>query len=429
MNKILAIPAVLAFLLAASPAFAEVYAIIGGKVHTMGPRGTIEPGTVLIEDGRITAVGAGITVPEGATRIDASGRVVTPGLMDSYSHLGLVEIGAVAETVDFRLKDHELGAGFQAALGLNPASSLIPVTRIEGITRAVAVPEAGVGVFAGQGAVIHLGGQTGYLVDSSVAVFAVLGESGGELAGGARGAAVVRFQQALDEALYYDSHRAAYDTGSQRYHYKRLDLEALVPVVKGLKPLAVVVNRASDIRTLLALIRDTRVRLILLSAVEGWKVAGEIAAAGVPVVVNPIENLPRTFDRLEATYENAARLQAAGVTVAFTAEFSFPPGTHNARLLTQLAGIAVSYGLPWQEALKAMTVNPARIWGLDGQYGTLEPGREADVVVWSGDPFELTTRAERVFIRGRDIPLESRQTKLRDRYLNLDQSDPPFAYR
>jgi imidazolonepropionase-like amidohydrolase len=417
------LPIILAGLVA--PAFAETVAITGATIHTEGPQGTIQNGTLVIENGRIRAVGGPATaVPAGARRIDAHGKVVTPGLFDSLSTLGVVEVGAVEGTRDSRVQDDRVTAAFNVADGLNPRSVLIPVNRIEGLTRAVVAPSPGKSLIAGQGVVITLGGPGDFLVRSPVAMFAVLGEEGSHLAGGSRAAALLRLKEAFQDALDYNANRKAFDAGGRRsYALSRLDLEALLPVVKGTLPLVVAVDRASDIETVLRFAKEWKLKLILSGVTEGWKVADQIAAAKVPVLVNPMEDLPNSFDSMGSTLENAARLHKAGVTLAF-----MTGDAHNARNLKQGAGNAVAYGLPWDAALEAITKTPARIWGIADRYGTLEPGKDADVVIWDGDPLELTTFADAVFIRGKEMPMKSRQTELRDRYKDLGGS-VPLAYR
>jgi imidazolonepropionase-like amidohydrolase len=416
---------VLAFGVNLAPALAETIAITGAKIHTVGPQGTIENGTLIIEDGKIRAVGAALPVPAGTRRIiDAKGKVVTPGLFDSLSRLGVVEVGAVQGSNDARIEDDRITAAFRVVDAYNPRSTLIPVNRIEGLTRAVVAPNPGKSLIAGQGAVVDLSGPGDYLVRSPAAMFAVLGETGAELAGGARSGALLRLREALQDALDYAANRKAFEQGDRReYALSRLDLEALVPVVKGELPLVVAVNRASDIESTLRLAKEFGLRLILAGVNEGWLVARQIADAKVPVLVSPLDDLPGNFETLGATLENAARLAKAGVTMAF-----MTGDAHNARNLKQAAGNAVAYGLPWDAALAAMTVVPARIWGLADRYGTLEPGKDADVVIWDGDPLELTTFADAVFIRGREIPMTSRQTELRDRYKDLNKAMPP-AYQ
>jgi imidazolonepropionase-like amidohydrolase len=398
------------------PAFAETVAIVGGKVVTAGPAGTIENGTVVIQDGKIRAVGANVSVPAGARRIDASGKVVTPGLMDSLSRLGLVEVGAVAETRDTSTKSDTITAAFDVEEALNPRSILIPVNRVEGLTRAVVAPAPGSSLIAGQGALIHLGGPEGgpenYVVKPKVAMFGVLGEGGMGYGGGSRAAALLRLREALADARDYAKNRQAYDQGDRReYSLSRLDLEALQPVVKGEMTLVLVVNKASDIESALRLAKEEKLKIMLAGADEAWEVADEIAAARVPVLISPIDNLPAAFETLGATLENAARLHRAGVTFAF-----MTGDAHNSRNIRQQAGIAVANGLPWDVSLAAMTSIPARLWGIADRYGTLEPGKDADVVVWDGDPLEVTSFPEAVFIRGVQMPEDSRQLELRDRY-------------
>jgi imidazolonepropionase-like amidohydrolase len=212
-------------------------------------------------------------------------------------------------------------------------------------------------------------------------------------------------------------HRGDYDAARRRrYALGRLDLSALEPVVRREIPLVVAVERASDIRALLALARELDVSVVVTGGAEAWMVAADLAAARVPVILNPLTDLPYAFESLGATLENAARLARAGVVIAFETGDS-----HNARNLTQLAGNAVAAGLPYDDALKAISANPARICGMGARLGTIEPGKDADVVVWSGDPLELTSAAEAVFVRGVSVPMVSRQTLLRDRYLRFEK--------
>ena len=396
------------------PLSAETIAITGGKLETMGPAGTVPNGTVLIVDGRISAVGVGIPIPGEARRIDAHGRVVTPGLFNSLTRLGLVEVSAVEGTADSEVKSDRITAAFDVAEALNPRSTLIAVNRIDGLTRAVVAPSAGNSLIAGQGAVIHLGAPADLLVRERVAMFAFLGERGAELTGGARSAAILRLREVLQDAADFAANRKAFDSGDRReYSLSRLDLEALVPVVRGELPLVVTADRASDIVAAVRLAKELSLRLILAGVAEGWMVAGEIAAADVPVLVEPLDNLPSSFEQLGATIANAARLRTAGVRVAF-----MNGDAHNARNVRQSAGNAVANGMTWHDALAALTTVPASIWGIAERYGSLEPGKDADLVIWDGDPLEVTTYADVVLIRGVEIPMESRQTLLRDRYRN-----------
>ena len=412
MKRALRIVGLLAACGTAGQAAAATIAITGGTVQTMGAAGAIDQGTVLIVDGKIAAVGAGIPIPPGARIVDARGKVVTPGLFDSLTQLGIVEVSAAEGTGDGAVKADRITAAFDVADAINPRSTLIAVNRIEGLTRAGVAPQPGNSLIAGQGAVIHLGLAADLVVRARVAMFAALGEQGAELAGGARGAAMLRLREALQDAADFDAHRRAFASGDRReYALSRLDLEALAPVARGELPLVVTVHRASDILAVLRLARELGLRLILAGAAEGWEVAREIAAADVPVLVDPLDNLPQSFEQLGATLANAARLRAAGVRVAF-----MTGDAHNARNVRQSAGNAVANGMPWHDALAALTTAPAAIWGIADRYGSLEPGKEADLVLWDGDPLEVTTFADAVFIRGEEIPMESRQTLLRDRY-------------
>lgn len=424
--SLLAVAAVAAVLAAAGgapPAVAETLAVVGGTVHTLGPAGTLAPATVLIEDGRIVAVGE-VAVPPGARVVDAAGKVVTPGLMDSMSGIGLVEISLEAATRDTATELPRLTAAFDVAEAVNPRSTLIAVNRVEGLTRALVAPSPRGGPIAGRAAVIHLGPGPGTVVATPAALVVALGERGAELAGGSRAATLLLLREALADARDFAAHREAWESAARRpYAPSRLDLEALAPVVAGELPVAAWVHRAADIEAVLRLAEAEGLRLVVVGGAEAWRVAPALAAAGVPVVLDPLANLPASFEQLGATLENAARLAAAGVTVAFTSGDS-----HNGRNLRQAAGNAVAHGLPWQTGLAAITANPAEIWGVAESYGTLEPGRDADLVVWDGDPLEVTTAAERVFIRGREVSPESRQTLLRDRYRELGGSRPP-AYR
>ncbi|MBI4544517.1 MAG: amidohydrolase family protein [Gemmatimonadetes bacterium] len=399
----------------AAPAAAQTVAIVGARVHPVsGP--PLDGATVLIRDGKIAALGRDVIVPPDAQRIDATGKVVTPGFLDSATELGVVEIGLAPGTVDASTEDDRITAAFTVADALNPQSTLIPVTRVEGITRAVVLPAPGASLIAGRGVLVELGSDraTEMIQKNPVGMFAVLGEAGAEKAGGARGAALLRLREALEDARDFAANRRSFEAGQRReYAMSRLDLEAMAPVIRGELPLALSVDRASDILAALRLAQDYGLELILLGAAEAWRVAGEIARAGVPVVINPFSNIPG-FDNLGATLENAARLEAAGVLVAF-ATFD----AHNSRKLKQGAGIAVAYGMPWEAGLRSVTLTAARIWGIADRYGSLEPGKDADVVIWSGDPFELLTRVEHVFIRGREVPPDTRQRELFLRYRDL----------
>ena len=411
-----------AFALAFSgAAAAETYAITNGVIQTMGPQGVIRNGTVVIEDGRITAVGENVNVPSDAEVIDAKGKVVTPGIMDPSSYLGLIEIGAEEDTVDASTESERYTAAHDVADAVNPRSTLIPINRIEGITRAVTQPFPGKSIFAGRSALISLGSVDDYLLDRQVAMHVALGEYGAGLTGGSRGAALEKLREALQDARDFGNNRRAFES-ADRYQYSlsRPDLEALQPVLRGEMPVVIDVERASDIEAALRIAEDFNLDLVIQGGSEAWIVRDKLARADVPVILDPLQNLPSSFEQIGSTLKNAALLDEAGVTIAFASG-----GSHNARNLTQGAGNAVANGLKWESALEALTVNPAKIFGVEN-YGQLAPGFDADVVIGEGDPLEVTNYAEQVFIQGRKIPMESRQTKLRDRY--LDEEKRPQAY-
>jgi len=416
-----------ALLLAAAPAAAQTIAITGGTVYPVsGP--AIRGGTVLIQNGRITAVGAGIAIPAGAQRIDATGKWVTPGLFESSTTMGLVEVDAVRETNDYEIRDVAPGSGdqvaaaFNVADGLNPRSMVIPVSRIAGVTTAVSRPSGG--LIAGQAVAIDLAGNRmeDMLIGGPVAMFASIAENSRDAGGGTRGGQSMRLREVLEDARAWARNRQAFERGETRdFSVSRLDLEALQPVLAGRMPLAVEAHRASDIQTVLRIGREYGLKLVIVGGTEAWMVASDLAQARVPVLVKVLNNLPGSFESLGATYENAARLRRAGVQVAITSGETFK--AYNIR---QEAGNAVAYGLPWDEALRAVTLAPAQIFGVSDRYGSLEAGKVADVVVWDGDPLELLTRVSHVIIRGREVPLVSRETQLRDRYRRIDDGR---AYR
>src|SRR6266496_3041293 len=392
---------------------AQTIVITGGTVYPVsGPK--LPNANVLIRDGRIVAVGTNVAIPPNATRIDAVGKWVTPGLIDGAGQLGLVEISAVPGTREATVQGDTIAASFNVAEGINPASTLIPVTRIEGITTALAAPSGN--LVSGQAVLIDLDGTTieQMIVRSPVGIVADLSESGKDDAGGSRAGIAARLRRVFRDALEYERRKTDFGRAQMRsLAASSGDLEALLPVLHGREPLIAVANRRSDIETALRLAKEFKLTLILAGAAEGWEIAPEIAAAGVAVLVEPMDNIPG-YDSLGIRYENAALLVKAGVKVAL-----LETNTHNSRDLRQQAGNAVSYGMTWDQALQAVTLSPAQIFGVADRYGSLEPGKVANVVVWSGDPFEFTTGVEHVLIRGKEVPLTSRQTQLFERYKKL----------
>lgn len=402
---------------------AETIAVVGGKVHTVSNQGVIEDGTVLIEDGKIKAVGANVSVPSDAKVIDADGQWVTPGIFNPVTQLGATEGPSGTDSNDTSAREAPFAAAFDVQYGINPFATAIPVSRLEGVTRAAVHPGGSFSIFEGYGALIHLGGGTDIVFESRSFASLDLGRSGAERAGGARGAAWVTLFAAFAEAN-------GAGAGSDHDNLlPRLDKDAIKPIIDGKTALIISVNRASDILNVIKLKGDyPKLKPVILGAAEGWMVAEELAEADIPVITDTYSNLPGNFDTLASTQANAARLSKAGVRLTIAPLSAVGGLTANARLILQYAGNAVAHGMDWDEALKAITLTPAQIYGAGKQLGSLEAGKIADVVVWDGDPLELSSAPTTVIVNGEETPLTSRQIELRDRYQDLD--DPkPFAYR
>ncbi|WP_323844625.1 amidohydrolase family protein [Microbulbifer magnicolonia] len=432
MNKVLLICALILGL-GAGTAQAESVLIKGGKVHTLSDRGSFESADVLVVDGRVQDIGLSLDV--GADRvIDARGKVVTPGVIAPVSELGLVEIGAASATNDYAVTGESIGSAFDPLPAYNPKSTLIPFNRAGGVTRALVFPGISlwgdsVGnpqrVFAGRSFAIKLNGDFDSVVARDLAQKAYLGEAGGQLAGGSRASAYAKIENALEEAREYRGNKEAIRRGDWReLNHSIADLEALQLLIDGKQPLLVTADRASDILWTIELAKKYDLKLVILGAAEGWMVADQLAAAGVPVVIDAINNLPNSFSSLGARLDNAALMTKAGVTVAISGpEYA---STHNVYLARQSAGNAVASGLPYEEGLKSISANVAEIFGIDG--GSLQPGAVADIVVWSGDPLEVTSYPEQVLIDGKSQSLVTRSTRLRDRYLKPEQGHG-FGYK
>jgi imidazolonepropionase-like amidohydrolase len=390
---------------------AQTVAVTDATVFPVaGPR--IEHATVLWRDGKIVAVGAGVAVPAGSTRIDAAGRWVTPGFIQTGSSLGLklFESGGLLQT-DEDSTAGDVKAAFNVADGIDPAAITIPVARLEGVTGTLAVPAGG--LIAGRGAFFDLAGDRleDLLVRSPAAMVMNLGQGGKAGGSGSRAGAVQRLRRILRDAGEYARRKDDYRRRRiQPLAAPAADLEALEPVLRGELPVLAIANRRSDIEAALRLAREFHLRLVIWGGAEAWKAAAELAAARVPVVVEPLTDIPK-FDALGARLDNATLLDRAGVAVILAQH-----DMAHFRDLRQAAGNAVANGLPWKAVLRAVTLGPAEAFGVADRYGSLEPGKVANLVVWSGDPFEFSSDAEHVFIRGREVSRESRQTELLERY-------------
>lgn len=393
------------------PAAAQTFAITNAHLITPGPVGEVEDGAVLVRDGRIVAAGANVTVPEGTRTVDAQGGVVTPGLVAVNTALGLMEVSSVRGATDNRTHNSGISASFDVQYGLNPASTLIPVARLGGITHAVVMPDYDDSdeerelPFAGKAAMISLGQGDDVLYRAGVGMVLEFGEDGAFRAGGSRAAEFVQLRQIFDLARKPPKDEYPFELS-------QADLDAIKPVLAGRMPLIVIVHRAADIRQVLRLAREFRLKVILSGAEEAWQVADEIAAARVPVLLNPTSNIPSSFDTLGASLRNAAILREAGVEIAISGN----DAGHRVRDMRYNAGVAVSRGLPYAAAIEALTLAPARIFGVADRIGSIAPGKSADLVIWDGDPLEPLTQPKAIFVNGREQPLESRATELAKRY-------------
>jgi imidazolonepropionase-like amidohydrolase len=414
MRRLLLATVVLAA--AALPVWSQTIAITGGKVYPVsGP--PIANGTVLIRDGVIVAVGANVNVPAGAQRIDATGKIVTPGLINSITTIGLVEIGQVRDTNDAAAKgNNNIAASFKPWEGLNPASSVFAPTRSEGVTTVIITPRGG--LIAGQAAAIDLGtGQRSEVMRRApVAMIAQIDDA--QSAGtNSRGELMGKLRALFDDVKFYMAHRLDYDRAATRtLSAPAADLEALIPVVQGRMPIMIDADRVDEIDAALALARDYNLKLMISGGAESWLAADRLAAAHVTVLTGAMNNIPDSFAHLNQRQETAAILRRAGVQVVLVGNDDSDESRFNARNIKYEAGNAVAYGMNYDDALRAITLTPAELFGLSDRVGSLQAGRDANVVVWSGDPFEFSTRAEHVFIRGREFKEPSRQDLLIERY-------------
>ncbi len=420
--------------LAAAPALAAPVAITGATAHTARGEEVIENATIIIDGGRITAIGRGLPVPAGAQVIEARGQPVTPGIIAVPSDLGLTEVGGVRETNDGTARTSPWSAALDMASAINPASLHFSIYRMAGVTRAAAAPEAGAAIFGGQGALISLAADAPTVTRARAFQYVEMGEAGARLAGGSRPAAHAQLISLLDAAKRLAANPAASvggeDSGSLA---KRRDVEALLPVISGQQLLMVHAERASDILEALKLkARYPALRPVLVGAREAWLVAAQIARAGVPVITHSLYDLPDDFEGLAASRNNAGILQAAGVTVVLgplsgiggTTPVNLPGYAGNAVAQGTIPG---GKGLTRGQALASITANPARVLGL-ADTGTLAVGKRADIVLWDGDPLELTSTPTMVWIDGAAQPMTSRQTLLAQRYKSLGRTDLPLQY-
>lgn len=415
----------------ATPVAAQDFVMVNATVATGDGSAPIADGVVVVDNGKVVYAGprSGAGSFSTDTLYDLGGKWVTPGMFMAVTDLGLADVEGVSDSNDTRAARSRFSAALDASTAVNYASQHVAVSRAGGVTRASIVTSPGGAIFAGQGAVIDTGADKDAVVATRTFQMVTLGEAGARIAGGSRVAAYAELANAMREAGEF----AAGRWRGEGNLLTRADAEALSAVVTGAQPLYVQVERAADIRAVLGLRKQyPRLRLVLVGVSEGWIVARDIAEAGVPVIADPLENLPSSFEQLGATHSNVGRMAAAGVKVALG---GLSGGITGPRTAPQFAGNLVALGrvpgatgLSWGQAFASITSVPADISGYGGRYGVLRAGAVADVVVWDGDPLEVSTAPVQVFIDGVEQPLDSHQTRLRDRYRDLDESTLPKAY-
>jgi imidazolonepropionase-like amidohydrolase len=400
-----------ALLAAAAPAAAQNLAVIHARAWTGTGAAPIENATILVRDGRIVSVAAGGAAPAGLRLLDAKGANVTPGLVNSAAQLGLTEVSSSDDTRDTSAEGEALGPAFDVSYALNGNSALVDLARADGVTRAISYPApSGVAPFSGLAAMVRLRDGVDILDRPRAALFAVIGGGSWSRAAGSRAAQWQMLRESLAEA------RTGPAPGDEHPLLNHRGSAVLRQLLAGLIPLAIVSHRESDIRQAIRLAAEFRIKLVIVGGAEAWRAADALAAAAIPVVLDPQLNLPGTFDQIGARQDNAARLARAGVRIAFGQVGGAIGLNYNAGLaLREGAGLAVANGLPYAEAMKAITVNPLVIWGTP-HAGTLVPGSDADLVVWDGDPLEPSTNATAVVIAGKPVSTTSRQSELVRRY-------------
>jgi len=410
----------IALMFVAGAAQAQDVLIRHATVHTAGTSGTLKNTDVLVQGGIIRAIGTGLLTPAGVQAVEADGKALTPGLFGGLSDIGLEEVSAEKSTVDSTLTlagdgSPQMRPEFDVTLAYNPNSMLLPVARLGGVTFTVLTANSteGGSLVAGQGGVVRLDGDKSAATIGSRVLYVNLGANAEGLSGGSRAAQYMLLDQAFREArglTPYASPNALLTPAGRETLARYLVAGRIIFNV----------DRASDIRQLLAFSRKHGLRPIITGGAEAWQVAAELKAANVTVFIDALQDLPSGFDQLGSRLDNAALLSKAGVQVALLA----PDSTHNARKIRQAAGVAVANGMTWESGLAAITRVPAQALGVSDKVGRIAVGLNADLVLWDGDPLEVSTLAEKVWMRGRAMPMRSRQTELRDRYLQAPAALP-----
>ncbi len=407
----------------ALPVTAQDYFISDAKLVTNTDAGIIENADIIIRNGRISQIGTDLVAPADTPIVKADGKWVTPGIITPFSRLGLVDIGAEDATNDTSSEDSATSISELASDSFNPKAAHIANVRRRGITHAVISPSAaGDSIFGGTGLIANLSGDFDSIEKPQAFIYVQLGEGGTRRAGGSRAASMRQLRAALDDAAAYPSRFKSPEDGDA---LSRQDAAALFAAARGRMPLLINANRASDLLNIIQLKKEYRLDIIILGAAEGWKVADQLAAAKMKVMVDPHDNLPASFDRVESRLDNVNLLDAAGVDYAITNAGVL--GVSKPITLTQHAGNAVGNGLSWDKAFAAITATPARWFGLGK--ATAERGQAATLVIWDGDPLDVTSAPTAMWIDGEAQSLTSRMTALRDRYNPTNTDTRPHKYR
>ena len=408
MNQNKKILIILLSLLASTFSFTEELLLKNAKIHTATDRGTLENADILIRDGIIVRIGKNL-ISSRAIERDLSGKVISPGLIAPQTQLGIIEIELIPETRDDRSDIYSAGLSIDSAF--NPSSTLIPYNLTGGITLSLTTPSSS-GLFSGLTSVFSLSGSLEKsLVSSNIALSANI--SGGEDSMAAKVQLLgdsLSLSTLVESKKFLEMHHESFLPDGVSYSAR--DLSSLKRVVDKEIPLVIRANRASDILTLIDFAKTNNINLIINGAKEGWRVSKQLSEARVPVILQPIDNIPNSFNELGSRLDNASLLHQSGVKILIGSH-----ETHNAYLSRQGAGIAVSYGLPWEEALKGLTKNIAEVFKINKR-GSIQPGYIADIVIWSGDPLEVTSFVEQVYLSGESVPTKNRSMRLKDRYIS-----------
>ncbi len=411
---------------AQKPASSDVIAIRGGKLLTVS-HGVIENGVIVMQNGKITAIGgANTAIPKSAKVIDATGMTVYPGLIDSETHLGLTEISADRMTNDTLENSDEIMPHMHVYDAFHAETALIPVARINGITNAIVAPAEG-DTLPGQDSFIQLAGKSAEEMILVRDIAMPLNFTGAQRRNQSfetakfpftRMGMATQLRQTFLDAQDYEAKMAAYekkksaDADKAGAPPKRdLKLEAVLPYLHGQKPVVLAAEEANDVQTAMGLAREFHLKVILNRLTHAGSILDQIAASGFPVIVGSIYTQPKESERYDAVFRLPAEMAKRGIKIAFASYEA-----HNSRNLPYAAGYATAFGLSPEEALKAITLNPAQMFGVDKELGSLDVGKTANVVVANGDPLDVKTDVKHVFIDGQEIPLVNKQTELRDQY-------------